>query len=154
MSGNELAIVIDCNEPPYCPPDWEVVEHKPLGLISPSAITLYRSPNVVTRRVGERWLQQRRRCIFGAELCTELEGHPQLNACFIDFYLDNPELAPQEWGELSVFGTGTRFRHPGGGIYVACLRRRFNGAGLQREFRWIGHAFLETDPVALVNGVN
>lgn len=91
VTPNEPTL-IDGDADPFIPQGLKVDSHRKCGVINPLRITLYTAD---VQNAG---------FVNGADLGRELESRPVLNACVLDFLLDNPHLIPESWkGRLVVF---------------------------------------------------
>lgn len=96
--------IIDCDVQPWIPKGWGIVEHRKGGQLewSHEKILLY-TPEA-----------QEVEYIFGNALRKELTGKRVLNACALDYLLDNSHLIPEECKDKRVLFWGT--------IYHDCNR--------------------------------
>lgn len=109
----KLSHRIDCNALPISPDGFTVHEHKKAGYFfwNPMRVKLYRSPS------------QFRDKFTGINLRRTLTDKPVMNACVLDYLLQNPQLIPRSWeDECGVFFWGTIYRCVDDEeLYVRCL---------------------------------
>ncbi len=129
--------IIDCDVQPFIPKGWRIDEHRKGGQLewSSAKILLY-TPEV-----------QEVEYIFGNALRKELTGKRVLNACVLDYLLDNPHLIPEEWKNKRVFFWGT--------VYLdcnrySCVRYLFcNDLGEWNwDVFWLSRALYKNSPAA------
>lgn len=110
--------IIDCDSQPSVPQGWSIEEHRSVGKFewSPEKVSLYLSE------------YQKNSDISGHDLRKELADKPVLNACVLDYLLDNTHLIPEEWKGKIIFFWGTIYRHLNGELCVRYLYRYIEGA--------------------------
>ncbi len=119
--------IIDLDAKPFIPERWRV---RKIVQLRGSVIGQFKyDPTKVKLHLSKN--QQDGRVIKGRELRKELETQPVLNANLLDFYLDHPDLIPEEWKGKLVFFWGTIYRNPLGHLCIRCLY--WDGG------RWIGY---------------
>jgi hypothetical protein len=129
---------IDTSRTPNLPFDGVTIEeHQKSGkmILDLSKINLYLSEEQKTGSIG------------GYKLRKELKGKKVMNACVLDYLLDNPHLIPEEWKSRAVFFWGTIFRDSDDGLCVRYLVWR-NGEW-QAHCGWIEHDFDGSGPAAV-----
>lgn len=99
--------------------------------------------------------QQNGKWIRGHDLCEELTGKPVLNACVLDFLLENTSFIPDSWKKdddgntIYIFFWGTIYRDSHGHLYVRYLY--WSGGAWNHGYRgWLGHGWHGYDPAALL----
>jgi hypothetical protein len=125
-----IPVDIPCDNPPYVPPGWGVVEHRKGGVlkIELAQIALHLEP-----------AQQKGSGIVGNLLRERLAGRRILNANVLDYLLSHMHLIPKEWRgaswgqKRSICFWGTIYRYEGE-LYVRYLH--WDGF----KWRWIGQA--------------
>jgi hypothetical protein len=104
--------IIDSNVTAFVPNGWSIETHKTYGAVPwrPATADLWLGP------------VQRARPVKGNILCKRLEALPVLNATFLDYLFEHPELIPETWEGLYVFFWGTIYRRHTGlavrGLYL------------------------------------
>lgn len=113
--------LIDFDATPFIPdgwsvlPDWEQLPNRVRGKVKfdPAKVKLHLDDG----QKGGGYTE-------GNQLRQKLADFPVYGSQLLDFYLANPHLIPEEWGEGKyVFFWGTIYRRPGGWC-VRCLYRR------------------------------
>lgn len=130
---------INTDATPRLPFDGATIEyHKKDGkmILDPSKINLYLSEG----QKGGQYIE-------GNKLRKELKSKPVLNACVLDYLLDNPHLIPEEWKGKAVFFWGTIFRGSDGSLYVRYLY--WDVGRWQAYYRWLGNDFRALNPAAV-----
>jgi hypothetical protein len=143
----------------------QIEQHKPCGrvMVEKRDDGLYLDGIKVVLYRAERQLGQREDFLFGHQLRIELEGKPVLNACLLDFLLDNQEFIPDDWKSNAVGDTwdehiiyvnfwGTVYKRADLGEPVATFVRSLcwhRGAWCER-FRWSGDGFNHSWPAAVM----
>jgi len=102
--------IINCDLPPFVPegftllPDSEQLPNRTKGKVKfdISKVELYLSE------------KQKTGYIKGEELLRELKPKTVLTSHFLKYFLDNPELIPEEWKGKYIYFWGTLLRNPGG----------------------------------------
>ena len=121
--------LIDCNAPPFVPPNWSVEKHQPGGLwkFNSTKISFYQSQ------------RQTKEFIEGNKLRQELAGKSVLNANVLDYLLAHPDLIPESWKNKRVYFWGTIYRDPDGDLHVRHLD--WNGSQWGWHFKWLNNIF-------------
>ena len=134
--------LIDCDEAPFCPPEWEVVEHRKCGRLQWS------------KDLVKLWLSESQKSgtISGHELRKELEGKPVLPANVLDFLLAHPELIPEEWKGKYIYFWGTIYRDSSDSLYVFCLY--WDGRSWNWSYNWLDNDWNSDRPVALAASIS
>lgn len=97
--------------------------------------------------------KQKSGSIGGHDLRKELKSKKVLNACVLDYLLENPHLIPEDWKKDSkgntryIFFWGTIFRDSDGHLYVRCLYWH-DGSWLS-SYDWLDLGFYGDDPAAV-----
>jgi len=118
--------IIDCDADPFCPEDWSVEEHIKGGQLKWGAakIDLYLCK------------EQEKGSIEGNQLRKKLKDQTILNACVLDYLIENPNLIPEEWKNKNVFFWGTIYRDSDGSLCVRGLS--WDGDGWGWDYHWLG----------------
>lgn len=97
--------------------------------------------------------KQKNGSINGHELKKKQNNKKVLNACVLDYLLENPNLIPEDWkkdanGNIRfVYFWGTIFRSSRGVLYVRCLY--FRGGKWQAFCSWLDCGFDGNDPAVV-----
>lgn len=117
--------VIDFNSTPVCPPgltiapDSEQIASRVRGKRNLSEIRV--GLHLDDGQTNGRWLG-------GYDLKAKLEGQPVLGAQLLDFYLEHPDLIPEDWKKKGwIFFWGTIYHGASGSLYVRYFA--WNGTG-------------------------
>ncbi|MFA5070643.1 MAG: hypothetical protein WC528_05185 [Patescibacteria group bacterium] len=98
----------------------------------------------------ELWFcdEQKNGSIWGDQLRKKLKGQPVLNACVLEYLLNNPRLIPESWKGKQVFFWGTIYRYAETDqlqVRYLCWR----DGKWSWNFYWLGHSFDGSCPAAL-----
>ncbi len=118
---NLIKHIIDCNGDPICPVGYKVDKHLKMGKFEwkPDSIQLVYCP-------GQPSGDGMKGDVLYKEM-SEIYGRRLLNATFLQYLLEHPELIPVEWRygrvgrETQILFLGTTFRDDDGVISVWCL---------------------------------
>lgn len=110
--------VIDSDKLPFCPDGWKVEKHKGNGMF------LYDPREVVLLLMNGQLHGSG--LIVGHNLFAQIHNQPIMNACILDFFLENLGLIPVEWKNRYVFFWGTIYLDKDGYPYVRYLFCRGN----------------------------
>ncbi len=126
--------IIDCDALPSIPDGWSIEEHRKGGKLewNSEKVSLYLSE---IQKTG---------LIVGNELRKELNHKTVLNACVLDYLLDNPHLIPEDWKGKCIFFWGTVYRRRNGGLFVRYLY--WNGGRWRWSVRWLDGDWHSSDP--------
>lgn len=135
---DEIGHLIDCDADPFCPNNWEAVEHKKGGQFKWNLlkICLYLSD-----------FQINDSSIEGNKLRKELRNKLVLNANVLDYLLAHPELIPEKWKGKSIFFWGTIYRDSLGRLCVRCLE--WCDDQWYENYRWLDYGFTSVNPAVL-----
>lgn len=104
-------LIIDRNADLFIPENWTVEEHKKRGQLKwPFSVELCFSKE-----------QQKINGIRGHQLRKKLANKSVLNGCVLAFFLEHPQLIPEEWKSHYIYFWGTVYRDPNGELGVCCL---------------------------------
>jgi hypothetical protein len=150
-----LTAEIDTDQTPKLPFDGAIIEaHVEGGTVT------------IEKRDDELWIddkkvilhlvsgQQGGNWIRGHELREELSGKPVLNACVLDFLLENTSFIPDSWKKdangntVYVFFWGTIYRHSDGSLCVRDLY--WHDGAWQQDYNWLDDDWHGGDPAALL----
>lgn len=130
--------IIDSDVQPVIPNGWSIEEHCKGGKLewNPEKISHYLSDS------------QKTGTIVGNELRKELADKSVsiLNACVLDYLLENPHLIPEEWKAKDLFFWGTVYRNAFGRLCVRCLC--WNGTQWDSGRRCLGDDWNSTTSAA------
>lgn len=86
--------------------------------------------------------------IMGNELREKLRGQEVYGAQLLDFYLEHPDLIPEDWKKKGyIFFWGTIYFDDRGYLYVRCLC--WNGTRWVSFYFWLGSGWDGSDPAAV-----
>ena len=121
--------LINCDAPPFTPPNWSVEKHQLGGLLefNSTKISFYQSDG------------QTKKFIEGNELRQKLNGMSVLNANVLDYLIIHPELIPESWKNKRIYFWGTIYRDSDGDLHVRHLD--WNGSEWGWHFKWLNNVF-------------
>lgn len=106
LSGNVSIIVedylIDCDVIPSIGGDWKIEEHIKGGKI------IWDSDKFKTYLCDE----QKMNPLEGNKIREKLKDRLVLNACILEYLLNNPEVIPKKWKGKNIVFWGTIYRNP------------------------------------------
>lgn len=134
-------IIIDADIDPKLPfPGATVEENKLMGKIewNPKKFEFHLEP------------EQKTGYIIGNELRKRLEGKHVVNAAFMDYLAEHPDLVPDSWKKDEqgrtryIYAWGTIFRNSGGSLYVRCWY--WDDGALRSYYVWLDHGWYDQRP--------
>jgi hypothetical protein len=123
-------LLIDTDVIPFIPYGWSIGEHQKGGLFEWSGESYFL---LLTKK-------QASGAVKGSQLQETLSNVPVLNACVLDYLIDNPHLIPEEWKAKKVFFWGTTYLNLDGVTFVRYLYNSIGGRWYCGSY-WVGLDF-------------
>ena len=137
--------VIEFDAVPFCPagltiaPDSDQIKTRVRGKRNLSEISI--RLHLYDGQTNGKWLN-------GYYLKVKLDGQEVFGAQLLDFYLEHPDLIPEDWKKKGwIFFWGTIYRDYRGNL---CVRFLFwNGTRWDSRYDWLACGWLDDSPAAV-----
>ena len=137
--------VIDFDSTPVCPPGLTIASD---SVQIKSRVRGKRKLSDIRTRPHLDDGQTKGRWIKGYDLKTRLEGQEVCGAQLLDFYLEHPDLIPEDLKKKGrIFFWGTIYCVAGGSLYVRCLD--WDGTRWVLSGRWLDYGWCGNCPAAV-----